>query len=197
MIVIEDVQLTPKRVPVGGNYLLRVRARDNADVSYADTEMLEMAIGMVDQYNPSDYSNFGAVATARDAGQALLASNPTIDRQAEVDEAAQAIFDAIGALEWAEGHRNNPIPYRHLMSVTEGLYYSYNGHIYRCLQSASSSMMIPGTAPRLFGRRLHDLQPSSSGPYLYRGCNHISDIDHVDLGRGLIYYLKFKERSTC
>ena len=148
MIVIEDVQLTPKRVPVGGNYLLRVRARDNADVSYADTEMLEMAIGMVDQYNPSDYSNFGAVATARDAGQALLASNPTIDRQAEVDETAQAIFDAIGALEWAEGHRNNPIPYRHLMSVTEGLYYSYNGHIYRCLQSASSSMMIPGTAPR-------------------------------------------------
>ena len=148
MIVIEDVQLTPKRVPVGGNYLLRVRARDNADVSYADTEMLEMAIGMVDQYNPSDYSNFGAVATARDAGQALLASNPTIDRQAEVDEAESGLNDAIGALEWAEGHRNNPIPYRHLMSVTEGLYYSYNGHIYRCLQSASSSMMIPGTAPR-------------------------------------------------
>ena len=32
-------------------------------------------------------------------------------------------------------------------------------------------------------------------PYLHRGCNHISDIDHVDLGRGLIYYLKFKERQ--
>ena len=126
MIVIEDVQLTPKRVPVGGNYLLRVRARDDAEVQYANTEMLELAISMVDQYNPSDYSNFGAVAAARDAGQALLASNPTIDRQAEVDEAAQEIFDAIGALEWAEGHSNNPIPYRHLMSVTEGLYYSYN-----------------------------------------------------------------------
>ena len=27
MIVIEDVQLTPKRVPIGGNYLLRVLAR--------------------------------------------------------------------------------------------------------------------------------------------------------------------------
>lgn len=148
MIVIEDVQLTPKRVPVGGNYLLRVRARDNTEVQYANTEMLELAISMVDQYNPSDYSNFGAVATARDAGQALLASNPTIDRQAEVDEAAQAIFDAIDALEWAEGHRNNPIPYKHLMKVTQGLYYSYQGNIYRCLQSASSSMMIPGTAPR-------------------------------------------------
>ena len=130
MIVIEDVQLTPKRVPVGGNYLLRVRARDNADVSYADTEMLEMAISMVAQYTPSDYKK------------------PTVDRQEEVDAAAMAIFDAIAALEWAEGHRNNPIPYRHLMSVTEGLYYSYNGHIYRCLQSASSSMMVPGTASR-------------------------------------------------
>ena len=125
MIVIEDVQLTPKRVPVGGNYLLRVRARDNADVSYADTEMLEMAISMVAQYTPSDYKDFSGV-----------------------DAAAMAIFDAIAALEWAEGHRNNPIPYRHLMSVTEGLYYSYNGHIYRCLQSASSSMMVPGTASR-------------------------------------------------
>lgn len=99
MIVIEDVQLTPKRVPVGSNYLLRVKARDDADVQYADTEMLELAISVVDQFYPSDYSNFGAVAAARDAGQALLASNPTIDRQAEVDEAAQAIFDAIGALE--------------------------------------------------------------------------------------------------
>ena len=65
-----------------------------------------------------------------------------------MDEAAQAIFDAIDALEWAEGHRNNPIPYKHLMKVTQGLYYSYQGNIYRCLQSASSSMMIPGTAPR-------------------------------------------------
>ena len=52
MIVIEDVQLTPKRVPIGGNYLLRVRARDNADVSYADTTLLETAIDMVAQYNP-------------------------------------------------------------------------------------------------------------------------------------------------
>lgn len=148
MIVIEDVQLTPKRVPIGGNYLLRVRARDNADVSYADTEMLEMAISMVAQYTPSDYKDFSGVEAAVAAAQALLNAKPTADRQDEVDTAAMAIFDAIAALEWAEGHRNNPIPYRHLMSVTEGLYYSYNGHTYRCLQSASSSMMIPGTAPR-------------------------------------------------
>lgn len=148
MIVIEDAQLTPKRVPVGGNYLLRVRARDDAEVQYADVEMLELAISMVDKYYPSDYKDFSGVEAAKAAAQALLNAKPTADRQDEVDAAAMAIFDAIGALEWAEGHRNNPIPYRHLMSVTEGLYYSYNGHIYRCLQSASSSMMIPGTAPR-------------------------------------------------
>lgn len=148
MIVIEDVQLTPKRVPVGGNYLLRVRARDNADVSYADTTLLEMAIDMAAQYVPSDYKDFSGVEAAVAAAQALLNAKPTADRQEEVDAAAMAIFDAIDALEWVEGHRNNPIPYRHLMSVTEGLYYSYNGHTYRCLQSASSSMTIPGTAPR-------------------------------------------------
>lgn len=148
MIVIEDVQLTPKRVPVGGNYLLRVRARDNADVSYADTTLLETAIDMVAQYTPSDYKDFSDVDAAVAAAQALLNAKPTVDRQEEVDAAAMAIFDAIAALEWAEGHRNNPIPYRHLMSVTEGLYYSYNGNTYRCLWSASSSMMIPGTAPR-------------------------------------------------
>ena len=148
MIVIEDVQLTPKRVPVGGDYLLRVRARDNADVSYADTTLLETAIDMVAQYTPSDYKDFSGVEAAVAAAQALLNAKPTADRQDEVDAAAMAIFDAIAALEWAEGHRNNPIPYRHLMSVTEGLYYSYNGHTYRCLRSASSSLMVPGTAPR-------------------------------------------------
>ena len=148
MIVIEDAQLTPKRVPVGGNYLLRVRARDDAEVQYADVEMLELAISMVDKYYPSDYKDFSGVEAAKAAAQALLNAKPTADRQDEVDAAAMAIFDAIAVLEWAEGHRNNPIPYKHLMSVTEGLYYSYNGHIYRCLQSASSSMMIPGTAPR-------------------------------------------------
>ena len=101
MIVIEDVQLTPKRVPVGGNYLLRVRARDNADVSYADTEMLEMAISMVAQYTPSDYKDFSGVEAAVAAAQALLNAKPTVDRQDEVDAAAMAIFDAIAALEWA------------------------------------------------------------------------------------------------
>ena len=150
MIVIDDVQLQPKRVPVGGNYLLRVKARDDADVQYANTEMLEMAINMVGQYNPSDYKDFSGVEATKAAAQALLHERPTIDRQAEVDAAAQAIFDAIGALgalEWAEGTRNNPIPYKHLMSVTEGLYYSYRGNTYRCLWSTSSSLTVPGAAP--------------------------------------------------
>lgn len=148
MVVIEDVQLTPKRVPVGGNYLLRVLAHDDADVAYADTSMLELAISIVDQYIPSDYKDFSGVDTAVATAQNLLNSKPTADRQDEVDAAAMAIFDAIGALEWAEGHKNNPIPYKHLMKVTQGLYYSYQGNIYLCLQTASSSMMVPGTAPK-------------------------------------------------
>lgn len=101
MIAIEDVQLTPKRVPVGGNYLLRVRARDDTEVQYADTELLEMSISLVDQYYPPDYKDFSGVEAAKAAAQALLNEHPTIDRQAEVDAAAQAIFDAIGALERA------------------------------------------------------------------------------------------------
>ena len=77
MIAIDDVQLQPKRVPVGGNYLLRIKLHE----------------------------------------------------------------------EWAEGTLNNPIPYKHLMSVTEGLYYSYKGNTYRCLWSTSTSLTLPGTAP--------------------------------------------------
>lgn len=78
MIVIDDVQLTPKRVLVIGNFLLRVKLHE----------------------------------------------------------------------EWAEGTLNNPIPYKHLMSVTKGLYYSYQGNTYLCLQSASSSLTVPGAAPK-------------------------------------------------
>lgn len=147
MIVIEDVQLTPKRVPVGGNYLLRVKARDGAEVQYADTEMLELAISMVDKYSPADYKDFSGVDAAKAAAQELLHEKPTSDRQEEVDAAEIAIFDAIGALEFREGMLNNPIPYKHLMSVTEGLYYSYKGKTYRCLWSTSHSLTLPGAAP--------------------------------------------------
>lgn len=147
MIAIEDVQLTPKRVPVGGNYLLRVKARDDEDVQYANTEMLEMAISMVDKYDPSDYKDFTGVEAAKAAAQELLNEKPTSDRQEEVDAAAMAIFDAIAGLEWREGTIKNPIPYKHLMSVTEGLYYRYNDKTYRCLWSTSHSLTLPGAAP--------------------------------------------------
>lgn len=150
MIAIEDVQLQPKRVPVGGNYLLRVKARDDADVQYADTEMLETAISMVDQYSPADYKDFSGVEAAKAAAQALLNERPTIDRQAEVDAAAQAILDAIGALEWAEGTLENPIEYKHMMDVTEGLYYKYSKSIWRCLKSKSPCLVFPGTAPTVW-----------------------------------------------
>ena len=72
-----------------------------ADVSYADTALLEMAIDMVDLYYPADYVDFSGVDAAVAAAQALLNAKPTADRQAEVDAATMAIFDAIGALEWA------------------------------------------------------------------------------------------------
>lgn len=72
-----------------------------ANVSYADTSMLELAIDMVHLYYPADYVDFSGVEAAKAAAQALLNEKPTSDRQEEVDAAAMAIFDAIGALEWA------------------------------------------------------------------------------------------------
>lgn len=71
------------------------------DVEYADTSMLEMAISMVDLYNPSDYVDFSAVEAAVIAAQALIESNPEASRQAEVDAAEMAIYDALAALELA------------------------------------------------------------------------------------------------
>ena len=150
MIAIEDVQLTPKRVPVGGNYLLRVKARDDTEVQYADTEMLELAISMVDQYYPSDYKDFSGVEAAKAAAQELLNEKPTSDRQEEVDAAATAIFDAIGALEWREGTLNNPIEYKHMMDVTAGLYYKYSKSIWLCLESRSPCLVFPGTASNVW-----------------------------------------------
>lgn len=145
MIVVEDVQIIPPQVIVGQQFRLKVRAHE--EIQQANTSALAAAINAANALNPADYSNFGAVSAARDAGQVLLTTNPTIDRQAEVDAAAQAITDAIAELQWAEGTINNPIPYRHLMSVTEGLYYSYKGKTYRCLWSTSTSLTLPGTAP--------------------------------------------------
>ena len=60
-------------------------------------------------------------------------------------------------------------------------------------------LLAPGYRARLqrCGRRSHDLQPDSSSPYLHWGCNHISDIGHVNFWRGLINYIINKERSTC
>ena len=98
-IVFDDIQLMPKRVPVNGYYLLRVLAHE--EIQYADTTLLETAIDMVAQYTPSDYKDFSGAAAAVAAAQALLNAKPTVDRQDEVDAAAMAIFDAIGALEWA------------------------------------------------------------------------------------------------
>lgn len=72
-----------------------------ADVAYADTSLLELAIDMVHLYYPADYVDFSGVEAAVAAAQNLLNGKPTADRQDEVDAAAMAIFDAIGALEWA------------------------------------------------------------------------------------------------
>lgn len=74
---------------------------EKPDVTYADTSMLEMAIEIAALYNPSDYVDFSGVEAAIIAAQTLLDSKPTADRQAEVDAAEMAIYDAIAALEWA------------------------------------------------------------------------------------------------
>lgn len=74
---------------------------EKPDVTYADTSMLEMAIEIAALYNPSDYVDFSGVEAAIIAAQTLLDSKPTADRQAEVDAAEMAIYDAIAVLEWA------------------------------------------------------------------------------------------------
>ena len=78
-----------------------VAGLEKPDVAYANTEMLEMAISMTDLYYPGDYVDFSGVEAAVMAAQALLDSKPTADRQTEVDAAEMAIYEAIGALEWA------------------------------------------------------------------------------------------------
>lgn len=70
-------------------------------VSYADTSLLELALDMIDLYNPSDYKDFSEVESAAAAAEMLLASKPTATEQADVDAAAMAVLNAIGALEWA------------------------------------------------------------------------------------------------
>lgn len=72
-----------------------------ADVEYADISMLEMAIELAAFYNPSDYVDFSGVEAAVIAAQALIDSKPEASRQAEVDAAEMAIYDAIAALELA------------------------------------------------------------------------------------------------
>lgn len=70
-------------------------------VIYADTSLLELALDMIDLYNPADYTNFSAVELAATAAETLLASNPTEAQQADVDAAAMDVLNAIGSLEWA------------------------------------------------------------------------------------------------
>lgn len=125
-------------------------ALDHADVQYADTEMLEMAISMVDKYYPADYKDFSGVEAAKAEAQALLNEKPTSDRQEEVDAAAMAIFDAIGALEWREGTLRNPIEYEYMMDVTAGLYYKYRNKNWLCLESKSPCLILPGTSSKVW-----------------------------------------------
>lgn len=111
----------------------------------ADLTALQNAINEVRKYPLEDALDASAVTAARDAGQALLDAKPAAAQQADVDAAAQAILNALAALQWKEGALRNPIPYKSMMSVTQGLHYSYNGNVYLCKQSASVCLVIPGT----------------------------------------------------
>lgn len=71
------------------------------DVVYADVSYLRISTEIVSLYNPSDYADFANVQTALAVAQALLAENPSSGRQAEADEAANAIYNAIESLVWA------------------------------------------------------------------------------------------------
>lgn len=65
MIAIEDVQLTPKRVQVGGNYLLRVRARDDAGGELTPVQVVhvDITLGFADQYTGQAYGSYAVMGT--------------------------------------------------------------------------------------------------------------------------------------
>lgn len=71
------------------------------DVAYADVSYLRAAVEISALYNPEDYTDFADVETALAIAESLLAENPSSGRQAEVDSAANAIYNAIGSLTWA------------------------------------------------------------------------------------------------
>ena len=112
----------------------------------ADTTALKAALNEVKKYTPEDAVDFSAVTAAQTAGQALLDSKPSIDQQAEVDAAAQAIRNAIAALVWKSGTKRNPIAFKYASSVTKGLYYSYNGNVYLCKDNMNPCLILPGTS---------------------------------------------------
>lgn len=112
----------------------------------ADITALKAAINEVKKYAPEDAVDFSAVTAAQTAGQALLDSKPSLDQQAEVDAAAQAILNAIAALVWKSGTKRNPIAFKYASSVTKGLHYSYNGNVYLCKDSMDPCLVLPGTS---------------------------------------------------
>lgn len=112
----------------------------------ADTTALKAALNEVKKYAPEDAVDFSAVTAAQTAGQALLDSKPSIDQQAEVDAAAQAIRNAIAAVVWKSGTKRNPITFKYASAVTKGLYYSYNGNVYLCKDNMNPCLILPGTS---------------------------------------------------
>lgn len=71
------------------------------DAAYADVSHLRMAVAIGALYEPEDYTDFSNVESALAIAESLLAENPTSGRQAEVDEATSAVFNAIESLVWA------------------------------------------------------------------------------------------------
>lgn len=72
-------------------------------VKPASFTALRLALLNAKMKDPADYTNFAAVTDAINAAQAILDQSDSYDvrNQAEIDAAAKALNDALGALQWA------------------------------------------------------------------------------------------------
>lgn len=97
----DDVAWQSDVEKAAGSVRAAVAGLQRKDVVYADIGYLKVATEIVSLYNPEDYADFSAVETALSIGKSLLEGEVSEARQSEADSAANAIYRAIEALQWA------------------------------------------------------------------------------------------------